>query len=128
MRVRILGPFHLEDGSQQITIGSVRQRAVLTNLLLHVKSELVADALANAVAARDPGPGVIFHSDHSGRGLIPRRASLCVHCPLERNASRWCLPISLRRPALAHPSWPVRNRSWMSSVEMPSSSAASSGL
>jgi transposase InsO family protein len=29
----------------------------------HLRTELVSDALANAVAARDPGPGVIFHSD-----------------------------------------------------------------
>jgi transposase InsO family protein len=29
----------------------------------HLRTELPADALANAVAARDPGPGVIFHSD-----------------------------------------------------------------
>ena len=31
----------------------------------HLRTELVADALANAVAARDPEPGVIFHSDRS---------------------------------------------------------------
>jgi hypothetical protein len=29
----------------------------------HLRTELVADALANAVAARDPDPGVVFHSD-----------------------------------------------------------------
>ena len=29
----------------------------------HLRTELVSDALANAVAARDPEPGVIFHSD-----------------------------------------------------------------
>jgi putative transposase len=29
----------------------------------HLRTELVADALSNAVAARDPQPGVIFHSD-----------------------------------------------------------------
>ena len=29
----------------------------------HLRTELPAAALANAVAARDPGPGVIFHSD-----------------------------------------------------------------
>jgi putative transposase len=29
----------------------------------HLRTELVADALVNAVAARDPVPGVIFHSD-----------------------------------------------------------------
>jgi transposase InsO family protein len=29
----------------------------------HLRTELVSDALSNAVAARDPEPGVIFHSD-----------------------------------------------------------------
>jgi transposase InsO family protein len=29
----------------------------------HLRTELIAGALANAVAARDPQPGVIFHSD-----------------------------------------------------------------
>jgi transposase InsO family protein len=29
----------------------------------HVRTELVADALANAVATRSPDPGVVFHSD-----------------------------------------------------------------
>ncbi len=29
----------------------------------HLRTELVADALANAVAARNPKPGLIFHSD-----------------------------------------------------------------
>ena len=38
------------------------------------------------------------------------------------------LAISLRRPAFTDLSWPVRSRSWTSSLEVPSSSAASSGL
>ena len=29
----------------------------------HLRTELIADALGNAVAARDPDPGVVFHSD-----------------------------------------------------------------
>src|SRR5690348_13351861 len=44
-------------------------------------------------------PGASFHVERP----------MC-HCPLERNASRWCLPISLRRPALADPSDPLSVR------------------
>lgn len=35
----------------------------------HLRTELVSVALANALGARDPDPGVIFHSD---RGCQPR--------------------------------------------------------
>ena len=43
----------------------------------HLRTELISDALSNAVAARDPVPGVIFHSDggcpvHLGRLRWPR--------------------------------------------------------
>jgi transposase InsO family protein len=38
------------------------RRVVGFALAEHLRTELVADALANAVAARDPAPGVIFHS------------------------------------------------------------------
>ena len=29
----------------------------------HLRAELACDALTNAIAARDPAPGVIFHTD-----------------------------------------------------------------
>ena len=45
------------------------RRIVGFALAEHLRTELVADALANAVAARDPAPGVIFHSD---KGCQPR--------------------------------------------------------
>jgi DNA-binding SARP family transcriptional activator len=35
MRVRILGPFHLEDGGRRIALSGARQRAVLASLVLH---------------------------------------------------------------------------------------------
>jgi len=42
----------------------------------HLRTELVSDALANAVAARDPGPGVIFHAD---RGCQYTSAAFASH-------------------------------------------------
>jgi len=42
----------------------------------HLRTELVSDALANAVAARDPGPGVIFHSDRGCQYTSAAFASL----------------------------------------------------
>ena len=40
----------------------------------HLRTELVAAALGNAVAARDPAPGVIFHADRGAN--TPRPSSL----------------------------------------------------
>ena len=37
----------------------------------HLRTGLVADALGNAVAARDPEAGVIFHSDYAEDGVKP---------------------------------------------------------
>jgi transposase InsO family protein len=39
------------------------RRAVGYAMADHLRTELIADALSNAVAARVPAPGVIFHSD-----------------------------------------------------------------
>jgi transposase InsO family protein len=39
------------------------RRAVGYAMADHLRTELVADALGNAIAAREPDPGVIFHSD-----------------------------------------------------------------
>jgi putative transposase len=39
------------------------RRVVGFALAEQLRTDLVADALTNAVAARDPAPGVVFHSD-----------------------------------------------------------------
>jgi len=39
------------------------RRVVGFALAEHLRTELVADALTNAVAARDPAPGVVVHAD-----------------------------------------------------------------
>jgi transposase InsO family protein len=46
------------------TVIDIASRRVVGYALAdHLRTELVAAALSNAVAARDPGPGVIFHAD-----------------------------------------------------------------
>jgi transposase InsO family protein len=41
----------------------------------HLRTEFVADALRNAVAARDPHSGLIFHSDRGCQPSTPARGS-----------------------------------------------------
>jgi transposase InsO family protein len=52
------------------------RRVVGFALADHLRTELVADALANAVAARDPAAGVIFHSDYAEVDVKPRNRRL----------------------------------------------------
>jgi DNA-binding SARP family transcriptional activator len=56
MRVRILGPFHLEDGGRRITIGGVRQRAVLAGLLLHANEVVPSEQLLVDLWGEDSPP------------------------------------------------------------------------
>ena len=56
MRVRILGPFHLDDGGRQITIGGVRQRAVLADLLLHANEVVPSEQILVDLWGEDSPP------------------------------------------------------------------------
>jgi DNA-binding SARP family transcriptional activator len=56
MRIRILGPFHLDDGGRQITIGGVRQRAVLADLLLHANEVVPSEQLLIDLWGEDSPP------------------------------------------------------------------------
>jgi len=56
MRVRILGPFHLEDGGRQITISGVRQRSVLADLLLHANEVVPSEQLLVDLWGEDAPP------------------------------------------------------------------------
>src|SRR5215470_19219778 len=56
MRVRILGPFHLEDGGRPITIGGVRQRAVLADLALHANEVVPSEQLLVELWGEDSPP------------------------------------------------------------------------
>ena len=57
MRVLILGPFHLEDGGRPITIGGIRQRAVLADLVLHANEVVPSEQLLVELWGEDSPPG-----------------------------------------------------------------------
>ena len=48
----------------------------------HLRTELAADALANAVAARYPDPGVIFHSDYAEVDVKPENLRMACSGPV----------------------------------------------
>ena len=56
MRVGILGPFNLEDDGRQITIGGVRQRAVLADLLLQANKVLPSEQILVDLWGEDVPP------------------------------------------------------------------------
>src|SRR5215468_6887943 len=56
MRVRILGPFHLQDGGRRITIGGVRQLAVLADLLLHANEAVPSEQILVDLWGEDSPP------------------------------------------------------------------------
>ena len=84
----------------------------------HLRTELVADALANAVAARNPGPGVIFHSDRGCQYTSAAFASLAGDCDvtlsLGRTGQCWDNALSesffasIKGELLDHQAWPTR--------------------
>jgi transposase InsO family protein len=54
----------------------------------HLRTSLVAGALVNAVAARDPAPGVIFHADRGCQYTSAELASLAGDFDVELSHSR----------------------------------------
>jgi DNA-binding SARP family transcriptional activator len=56
MQVRILGPFQLEDGGRQITVGGVRQRAVLADLVLNANEVMPSEQLLVKLWGEDSPP------------------------------------------------------------------------
>ena len=56
------------------------RRVVGFALADHLRTELISDALANAVAARDPAPGVVFHSDRGCQYTSGQFAALAGDC------------------------------------------------
>jgi DNA-binding SARP family transcriptional activator len=56
MQVRILGPFQVEDTGRRITIGGVRQRAVLADLVLHANEVVPSERLLVDLWGEDSPP------------------------------------------------------------------------
>jgi putative transposase len=68
------------------------RRVVGFALAEHLRTELVADALTNAVAARDPAPGVIFHADRGCQDTSGADATLAgdLEVTLSRGRTGQC--------------------------------------
>jgi DNA-binding SARP family transcriptional activator len=56
MRVRLLGPFQLEDSGRPITLSGARQRAVLADLVLHANEVVPSEQLLVDVWGEDAPP------------------------------------------------------------------------
>lgn len=54
----------------------------------HLRTELVSGALANTVAARDPEPGVIFHSGRGCQYTSAAYAALAADCRVTLSVGR----------------------------------------
>jgi transposase InsO family protein len=71
------------------TVIDIASRRVVGYALAdHLRTELVADALANAVAARDPAPGVIFHADRGCQYTSATFAALASDCAVTLSHGR----------------------------------------
>jgi transposase InsO family protein len=94
------------------------RRVVGFALAEHLRTELVADALTNAVAARDPAPGVVFHSDkgcqYTSGDYATLADDLAVRLSTGRTGQCWDNALaesffaSLKGECLDHQPWPTR--------------------
>jgi transposase InsO family protein len=84
----------------------------------HLRTGLVSNALANAIAARDPAPGVVFHSDRGCQYTSAQFAGLADDCQvvlsLGRTGQCWDNALaesffaSLKGELIDLQSWPTR--------------------
>jgi transposase InsO family protein len=71
------------------TVIDIASRRVVGYALAdHLRTELVSGALANAVAARDPAPGVIFHADRGCQYTSAEFAGLASDCAVTLSHGR----------------------------------------
>jgi transposase InsO family protein len=101
------------------TVIDIASRRVVGHALAdHLRTELISDALSNAVAARDPEPGVIFHSDRGCQYTSAAYAALADECEVTlsvgRTGQRWDNALaesffsSLKGELIDARAWPTR--------------------
>jgi putative transposase len=102
------------------------RRVVGFALADHLRTELVADALANAVAARDLAAGVIFHSDrgcHTSAAFADLAADCQVTLSVGRKGQCWDNAVaesffaSLKGELIDTRAWPTRAAACLAVVE-----------
>lgn len=103
------------------------RRVVGFALAEHLRTELVADALTNAVAARDPAPGVVFHADrgcqYTSGDYATLAADLTVTLSTGRTGQCWDNALaesffaSLKGECLDQQPWPTRAAARRATVE-----------
>lgn len=84
----------------------------------HLRTELISDALSNAIATRDPEPGVVFHSDRGCQYTSDEYAQLAreqgVRLSVGRTGQCWDNALaesffaSLKGECLDAQTWPTR--------------------
>jgi len=110
------------------TVIDIASRRVVGYALAdHLRTELIAGALSNAVAARDPGPGVIFHSDRGCQYTSAAYAALAednqVTLSVGRPGQCWDNALaesffsSLKGELTDTRAWPARARARQAVVE-----------
>jgi transposase InsO family protein len=71
------------------TVIDIASRRVVGHAIAdHLRTELIADALTNAVAVRDPAAGVIFHSDRGCQYTSAQFAALADDCAVTLSVGR----------------------------------------
>ena len=77
----------------------------------HMRTVLISDALSNALAARDPDPGLIFHSDRGCQGGLNRSSQHPLITEVSDGATATTSgPGSSARDAVTWPAYPGQAR------------------
>ncbi|MFL6226892.1 MAG: IS3 family transposase [Actinomycetes bacterium] len=108
-------------------IGIASRRVIGFALAEHLRAELARDALTNAVAARDPAPGVIFHAgrgcQYTSRDYALLAGDLAVRLSTGRTGQCWDNALaesffaSLKAECLNRQPWPTRAAARRATVE-----------